>query len=163
MKTLLLMRHAKSSWAEEGLPDHDRPLNSRGKRDAPRMGKLILDQNLVPDRILSSTAKRARKTAQKVAESCGFTREIERIAELYGASPAEWYKVLASLEEPNDRILGIGHNPGVEEFLERLIGDYEPMPTGAVARVELPIQRWADLNPETQGSLIGFWTPKEVE
>lgn len=163
MKTLLLMRHAKSSWDNEDLPDHDRPLNDRGKRDAPRMGKHLLDLNLVPDAIVSSTAKRARRTAKKAAEACGFSKEIVEESELYEASIPEWIRVLSKTQDSNERVLGIGHNPGIEEFLESLIGDYEPMPTASLAQVALPIESWADLNGETRGELIGFWTPKELE
>ncbi|MFG0335704.1 MAG: SixA phosphatase family protein, partial [Maioricimonas sp. JB049] len=83
MKTLLLMRHAKSSWADPSKADHDRPLNARGKRDAPRMGQWLLEQNLVPDRIVSSTARRARKTASRVASGCGYTAEIVHERALY--------------------------------------------------------------------------------
>lgn len=157
------MRHAKSSWSEEGLPDHDRPLSDRGKRDAPRMGKLILDLNLVPHRIISSTAKRARRTARKVAEACGFSNEIMKESQLYEASITDWILVLSNVGDSTDRVLAIGHNPGIEEFLEKLIGDYEPMPTAALAHVALPIDRWAEFNGETQGELIGFWTPKELD
>jgi phosphohistidine phosphatase len=67
MKTLFILRHAKSSWKEQDLPDHDRPLNKRGKKDAPRMGKLLTDEDLIPDLIMSSTAARAKKTAELVA------------------------------------------------------------------------------------------------
>ena len=163
MKTLLLMRHAKSSWEEEGVPDHDRPLNGRGKRDSPRMGKLIRQLDLVPDLVVTSTAKRAKSTAKRVAEACGYAQKIEESAALYGASTPEWVGVLTKIEETNDRVLGIGHNPGVEEFLEMLIGDYEPMPTAALAQVSLPIERWADLVEDTPGELIGLWLPKELD
>ena len=76
MKTLLVLRHAKSSWNDSALKDHERPLNDRGKRDAPRMGQLLNDHKLTPDLIISSTAKRARKTAKKVADSCGYQGEV---------------------------------------------------------------------------------------
>ena len=76
MKTLLLLRHAKSSWNEQDLPDHDRPLNKRSQKDAPRMGKLLKDEDLIPDLIISSTAVRAKKTAGLVAKACKYKRKI---------------------------------------------------------------------------------------
>ena len=85
MKTLLLMRHAKSSWDDPDVADHDRPLNKRGKKDAPRMGQWLAEQGLTPEVIVTSTAKRARKTAELVAESCGCQREPIVLPELYHA------------------------------------------------------------------------------
>ena len=79
MKTLLILRHAKSSWDNLNHSDYDRPLNKRGKRDAPRMGEHIRQQEIVPDLILTSSAKRARKTATKVAKACGYTRKIKTV------------------------------------------------------------------------------------
>ncbi len=77
MKTLLVLRHAKSSWKDSGLADHDRPLNKRGKHDAPRMGTLLAKEDLVPDLIISSSAKRAKSTAEAVAMNCGYDGEIQ--------------------------------------------------------------------------------------
>ncbi|MCA9071607.1 MAG: histidine phosphatase family protein, partial [Planctomycetaceae bacterium] len=94
MKTLFLMRHAKSSWKDESLPDHDRPLNKRGKRDAPRMGQLLLEQGVHPDRWLSSTALRARRTAELLAETLQFAGEIEFRSELYHAEPEQFLSVI---------------------------------------------------------------------
>nr|NIL98123.1 hypothetical protein [Planctomycetales bacterium]NIP70269.1 hypothetical protein [Planctomycetales bacterium] len=89
MKTLLLLRHAKSSWDDSALDDHDRPLNKRGKRDAPRMGQLLVQQDLVPDCILTSTARRARKTAEAVAKACGGVVPLTEMPELYHATAEE--------------------------------------------------------------------------
>ena len=97
MKTLLIMRHAKSSWKEQDLPDHDRPLNKRGKNDAPRMEKLLKDEDLVPDLIMSSTAVRAKKTAELVAKTCKYKGKIVLDRSLYGAEPAAYLKILGGL------------------------------------------------------------------
>ena len=99
MKTLLIMRHAKSSWKEQDLPDHDRPLNKRGKNDAPRMGKLLKDEDLVPDLIMSSTAVRAKKTAELVAKACKYKGKIVLNHSLYGAEPAAYLKILEGLSD----------------------------------------------------------------
>ena len=93
MKTLLLMRHAKSSWKDESRDDHDRPLNERGKKEAPRMGQLLLDQHLLPDLMLSSDAKRCRRTVEKVAAAAGYRGETVLTSELYAAPPVAYLKL----------------------------------------------------------------------
>src|SRR5262245_21239646 len=98
MKTLLLLRHAKSDHADPGLADHARPLNERGKRDAPRVGERLLAAGLVPDAILSSTAKRAKKTAEKAAAACNFKPPLRLVPELYLASPSAILGVVATLD-----------------------------------------------------------------
>lgn len=162
MKTLLLMRHAKSSWKHETLSDHDRPLNKRGQKDAPRMGQLLAERNLVPDRILSSTALRARTTALVAAEQAAFSKTIELRPELYHADPETCIERLQELEDAAQRVLVVGHNPGLEELLEVLTGEEEHLPTAAIAQIELSIAHWRDLNKTTPGRLIELWRPKEL-
>ena len=163
MKTVLIMRHAKSSWKKADVEDHDRPLNKRGKRDAARMGALLREQALTPDLILSSTAKRARKTAEAVAEKSGCKEEAKFLRALYPGGPEEFLRVLRGLPASYERVLVIGHNPGVEEFLDMLTGEGNAMPTAAIAQVKLPIENWTDLGPETEGDLINSWSPKELD
>jgi phosphohistidine phosphatase len=162
MKTLLLMRHAKSSWKDDSLSDHDRPLNGRGKRDAPRMGAWLRSQYLAPDYALTSSAKRALKTAQAVCAACGFQGDLHTLPELYGCGPHEFITALSELPETCARPLIVAHNPGAEIFLERLCGAYETLPTAAIAHIELPISAWPDLEMETQGKLRHCWCPKEL-
>jgi phosphohistidine phosphatase len=162
MITLLIMRHAKSSWEDNGLHDHDRPLNKRGKLNAPRMGRLLRELDLVPDLILTSSARRARDTAAAVADQSGYEGEVQVVNDLY-AAPAEAYlEVLAASDEHHERILVIGHNPGLEELLEMLTGEHEHLPTAAIARVDLDIPRWQSLTDETRGKLVMVWRPKEL-
>jgi phosphohistidine phosphatase len=163
MKTLLILRHAKSSWKEAELADHDRPLSKRGKRDAPRMGKLVRQEELAPDLILSSSAKRAHKTAQAVAEESGYAGEVQIVPELYAAGPEAYLEALHTLDDENSRVMVVGHNPGLEELVETLTGETVTLPTAALAQVALPIQRWQELNDETQGELVKVWTPREQE
>ncbi|MCJ7765816.1 MAG: histidine phosphatase family protein, partial [Thiovulaceae bacterium] len=85
MKTLLILRHAKSSWKEEHLSDHDRPLNKRGRHDAPKMGQLIRKKGLAPQLIICSSAKRARETVERLTEACGYKYELRFSEELYAA------------------------------------------------------------------------------
>jgi phosphohistidine phosphatase len=162
MKTLLILRHAKSSWGDPSLADHDRPLNARGKRDAPRMGQLLVDQDLTPDLIVSSTAKRARKTAAKVAEACGCKQEVELNGRLYHAYTEDYVHVLRKVDDQHQRVLVVGHNPGLEELVSTLSGEYQTMPTAALAHVVIDIDCWNDLRRTTTGRLVSIWLPKEL-
>ena len=162
MKTLLILRHAKSSWKHLELSDYDRPLNSRGKRDAPRMGKYLRQQGLIPDRILTSSAKRARKTANKVAKSCGYTRKVKKIAAFYEAVPGVYFETLQALPDKYQRVMVVGHNPTMEQLVNYLTGHIEQMPTAALAHIDLPIQQWEALDLDTKGILVNLWTPKTL-
>ena len=164
MPTLLLMRHAKSDWSEASCPDHDRPLNPRGKRDAPRMGRWLAGQSLIPDRILASSAKRARKTAERVVSGLQVAVPIETREDLYHATADHWLSVLRELPRDANCILCIGHNPGLEALLERLTGHYERLPTSAVACLALDGDDWSLIASAPDGlTLRCVWRPKEIE
>jgi phosphohistidine phosphatase len=163
MKTLLILRHAKSNWDDPNLPDHDRPLTERGKRDAVRIGLLLLERNLVPDLIISSTAKRARKTATKVAKTCGYAEEVQTTGRLYEAYPSQFIKVLREVDDRCNIVLMVAHNPGLEELVQHLTGQRETMPTAALAEVSLDIDRWQNLAIPPGGRLVQVWRPKQIE
>lgn len=163
MKTLLILRHAKSSWEDASLEDHDRPLNPRGARDAPRMGRWIVERNLVPDRILSSTAVRALSTAELAAAEFDGSVEIITTRDLYLASPHTYLEVLAGSGDPAERVMVVGHNPGITALVTRLTSVCEEMPTAALAAVELDIEAWERIVEEDRGRLLGFWRPKELD
>jgi phosphohistidine phosphatase len=163
VKTLLLLRHAKSSWKDSDLDDHDRPLNKRGKRDAPRMGRLLVDEHLLPDLIVASTAKRARRTAEHVIAESGYRGETRLTGALYMAGPDELRAVVAALPEPLPRVLLIGHNPGLEGLLESLVGNYAPLSTAALAHVELDVETWSQVADQTPARLVKVWQPRELD
>jgi len=163
MKTLLILRHAKSSWSNPGLADIDRPLNQRGKRDAPRIGLLLRDQDLVPDIIICSPAKRARKTAQAVSDECGYEGKIEIEDEFYPGDPSTFIEILTTIPDQVDSALIIGHNPGLEELLDVLTEESARMPTSALADISLPIDRWTELGEDTLGTLVNLWRVKELK
>jgi phosphohistidine phosphatase len=163
MKTLLLLRHAKSSWKHADLEDHDRPLNKRGKRDAPRMGQLLKDEQLLPEFIASSSARRARSTAEHVIRESGYRGETRITGELYDAPRDKLREFVAGLPEPVARVLLIGHNPGLEELLESLLGSYQPLTSAALAQLELDIESWRDLTEGLQARLVRVWQPRELE
>ena len=162
MKTLLILRHAKSSWNNANLTDHERPLNKRGKADAPRMGKLLADEELTPDLIITSSAERALTTAEQVALASGYEAEIIVTRELYHADPEDYLEVLREKAGSNERVMVVGHNPGMEALVEELTGSYELMPTAALAQVKLPIASWGELVEGVVGELVGVWRPKEL-
>ena len=155
MKLLLLMRHARAGRASPGLPDHDRPLDERGRRDATAVGRLLLREGLLPDRVLSSTAVRAYATAERVADGCGYEGEIRTSRELYLADCLELLGVLQELESSSyPRALIVAHNPGVEQLVHLLTRDSRPMPPAALALIRLSIDGWEQLQPTTRGQLI---------
>ena len=161
MKTLLLLRHAKSSWKDAARADHDRPLNKRGKAEALRVGQWLRQQSLVPDLILASTAKRARRTAERVAEASGYAGEVQREADLYPGDPEDYLDALQGVADEYDCVLVVGHNPGLEEFLELLTRSQELMPTAALAHISLPIEHWQQLTSMTKGLLVNLWRPRD--
>lgn len=163
MKILLVLRHGKSSWANAGLADHDRPLNDRGNRDVPRIGRLLLEEGLTPDLIISSTAKRARKTASLVAKNCDYAREVEQSADLYLAGPSSYFDVLRNVDDGFETVLVVGHNPGLEDLVHQMGGEFRRMPTAALAHLEVEIDSWANLSSDAKCKLRNLWRPKELE
>ncbi len=160
MKTLLLLRHAKSSWDESGLADIDRPLNKRGKRDAPRIGFLLREEGIVPDLILCSPALRARKTAEAVVENSGYEGEIEIQDSFYPGQTADFLDVISHLPDEYQSVLVVGHNPALEELLTSSTDESVTLPTAALAQVSLPIQSWRGFTEETTGNLVNLWLVK---
>jgi phosphohistidine phosphatase len=130
MKWVLLLRHAKSSWKNPDLADHDRPLNKRGKHDAPLMGRLLKREDI----IISSTATRARATAEAVAKA--YKGEIVLNKSLYAAGPEAYLGVIHDLSDEGVRVLIFGHNPGLEELVELLTGEIQLMPTVITAKAK---------------------------
>ncbi len=163
MKTLYLLRHAKSSWKDIQISDHDRPLNSRGKRDAPRMGKLMKSLSLNPDLILSSTAVRARKTAELVSKASQLECPVELREELYHASVIDYYDILHTLYYDENSLMIIGHNPGMEDFLYSMTAQTDPMKTATLAEIAIPVATWKDFLQETPGILKNIWYPKDID
>lgn len=162
MKTLLILRHAKSDWSNSKLSDHDRPLNHRGKYDAPRMGAWLKQQEMVPELIISSTAERALTTAEMVAQAFDFDGELRTTRDFYLAGPPAYIETLNELPDSYARVMIVGHNPGMEELLSLLTDQDRPLTTANVAVVELPIDSWADLTIFSEGRLKHHWRPKDL-
>ena len=160
MKRLLVLRHAKSSWADNSLDDWQRPLNDRGRRDAPRVGQWLRDHALVPDLIVTSDAVRARETAAAVAKAAGYPREIVVEPALYHATPADAIEVIRSVGDQAARtLLLVGHNPGLEDLVSRLSGEHHDMVTAAIVELTVRIDRWSDLDLTITASMASSWQP----
>jgi phosphohistidine phosphatase len=164
MKTLMLLRHAKSSWKDADVPDHDRPLNKRGKKTAPQMGRLLSTESLVPDLILSSTAVRARETAKAVAKAASYKGPTELLESLYLATAGKLLSEAQShTPDSVGRLLLVGHNPGMEDLVEILSGKREAFPTAALAVFEVGIDQWGALELGVETKLVKVYRPKEIE
>ena len=161
MKTLLLLRHAKSSWDHPSMRDFDRPLADRGKRDAPRIGRALKEREPVPDLIISSPAARARETVEAVIKSAGLTASLQFDESIYDASLAELMRLVRGLPDQTSCVLMVGHNPGFEGLVNRLTGASERMPTAALASIEFQVDHWQDVE-DGQGKLLSVLTPRQL-
>jgi phosphohistidine phosphatase len=156
MKRLYVLRHAKSSWDEPGLADHDRPLSGRGRRAADAIGRHLRAEGIEPELVLCSSSARTRETLARV----GLEGEVER--ELYGASAGELIARLREVPGGIASVLVLGHNPGMEELTLALAdAPHDKYPTGALATVELDIGDWSAIIPGC-GRLIDFVRPREL-
>jgi len=161
-KTLLIMRHAKSSWSNPGLSDHERPLNNRGLRDAPKMARFIESLKLAPEMLVSSTAKRAKSTARLFVENCDeINCEVVTTEELYHAPASAYLNCAGEFADSIQTALLVGHNPGMEHLIELLAGEYERMPTAAIAHVVFDADSWKDIAVEN-GIVRSVWRPKDI-
>ncbi|QDU80186.1 phosphohistidine phosphatase [Polystyrenella longa] len=163
MKTLLLMRHSKSSWDNPADQDIERPLNSRGKREATLMGKHLVNEGLEPDMIVCSNAKRARRTAEKVIKAMDWNGPLEVNPDLYFSSVISYVDVLNQQLDKHDRVLLIGHNPIIEDFLSTFTGGWREAKTSTVAQLKIDIKSWSDLSHNTKARLKNFWIPAMLE
>ncbi len=162
MKKLILMRHAKSSWDHPTLSDHQRPLNKRGRRDAPRMGAFLKGQGVEIDAILCSTAQRTRETLALFLEEFSFEREPQFLEQLYDADLRDYLDILSKLSDDLESAMLIGHNPTMSGALEFFTDSYEPFPTTAIAYIEFDIESWDALIENYEGKLLGYWIPKGI-
>ena len=163
MKTLLVMRHAKSDWGATFQSDHDRPLARRGIKAARRIGRFLTDADMAPDLIISSTATRALSTARLATEAGEWTCEIVTTDDLYASSPERVLEVVGGVENSFERLLITGHEPIWSSLVTWLIGGGRVrMPTAAVACLDLPHGDWGDLAPASC-ELRWFITPKMLK
>ena len=149
MKTLFLVRHAKSSRDDPALPDKERPLNDRGMRDAPRMGERLAKQDVKPDLIVSSPALRALATAEIIAKKLDYkVKDIVVDERLYAAAPDDLLEVIHELGDKPKRVMLFGHNPELAELAHRLSTKITDMPTCAVAGFSFDTKSWSNVGKQ---------------
>ena len=162
-KTLIIMRHAKSSWDDPGLADYDRPLNERGLRDAPRMAQWLSDAKLIPDQVIASAACRASQTASIVANELALESDILETRDLYLSGYDTYLEQVSYLPNYVETVLVIGHNPTMESLVYLLSGESVSMPTAAIAVIQLPIDTWSDQVTAGSANLVKHVFPKSLE
>ena len=146
MKTLLVLRHGKSSWADESLADHDRPLKKRGRRGAKSIGNQLREARLIPDLVISSTARRARATARRAMAASGAEIPLQLTRDLYAAGPRSYLEELGRRAgDEHAAVMVVGHNPGLEELVAVLTGEPTVLKTAYLAVISLDVESWADL------------------
>ena len=162
-KELLLVRHAKSSWDDPYLDDHDRPLNDRGLRNAPEMGKRIQGSGIRPDASISSTALRAMTTAEILAEQVDFPKDqIQRRKDLYHASASELQEFIAGLDDAIGSAILFGHNPGMTSLVANLYGlPIDNLPTCGVVHLQFNDNTWSAVSSASPARAY-FDFPKNV-
>jgi phosphohistidine phosphatase len=161
MKTLVLIRHAKSSWDDSTLLDQDRPLNDRGRRDAPKMGERLAKRDVKPDLILSSPAVRALRTAEIIARKVDYRRKDIVVNErLYAVEADDLLDVIHQLGDKVERVMLFGHNPELTELAHRLSGEITDMPTCAVAEFKFDAKSWSNIG-KTKPAKVALDYPKK--
>jgi phosphohistidine phosphatase len=163
MKNIIFVRHAKSSWKDLSLADEDRPLNGRGKQDAPVMGMRLKERDIHPEILLSSTAKRARSTAKKIAKGIGFPKSsIQLESGLYHAGTSEILRIVHRLPNDSHQVMLFGHNPGFTGCVNDLSGSsIYNIPTCGIASINFDVENWDEVRPNG-GVLLFFDYPKKL-
>lgn len=167
MKTLILLRHAKSDWSSGIQRDHDRPLNRRGERAASTVGRFLAAIGEVPDGVISSSAVRARSTAELAIEAGGWDRSLEVTDELYDTTPESALAVARGTSEAHSSLLLAGHEPTWSELAGRLVGAPPHgatvrMVTACMVRIDFPVERWRDIG-FGRGTLMWLIPPKLLQ
>ncbi|MBN9483290.1 MAG: histidine phosphatase family protein [Bacteroidetes bacterium] len=164
-RTLVMIRHAKSSWANPLQSDFERPLNDRGEKDAPMMGEELKKRKLVPDLIISSTAKRAKQTAKKIAAAVGYDEaNIRWYEKLYHCIPSVFEEVLYEVQDNVKTVYIVAHNPGITEFVNELSDEFyiDNMPTCAVAGIRFEADQWNEFH-RIKKEVFLFEYPKNIK
>lgn len=161
MKTLFVMRHGKARRDIPEQSDFERPLTSYGLTAAPFMGRMIYENNLQPNLIVSSPAKRAKQTAILVKETAGIETKIQYSEKLYEASPATLLSVVSDIQCQHKSALLIGHNPGIEGFIRILTNETQRMATSSIAKIVLNINQWSEISQDC-GFLELLMRPRDL-
>jgi len=162
MKTLFLLRHAKSSWKDETLADFERPLNRRGKRAAETMGDYFRSEGIVPELIVCSPAVRARETLELVSKAAKWSTEVRYDQRIYEASGMRLAEIVSQIDNDRKTAMLVGHNPGMEELLLLLTAESVEIPTGTCAKIAVKAGKWANA-VDKRATLEWLVKPRELE
>jgi phosphohistidine phosphatase len=168
MKTLYVLRHAKSDWGDESLPDFDRPLNHRGNKAAKAIGHEMAARRIHPDLVITSPAVRAKETVERMLHGYGEDLPVTEDRRIYEAATGALIEVVRNAPEDADRLMMVGHNPGLQELVVALSEPSalreeagQKFPTGALAEIRFSIDRWSELAPGT-GQLEDLIKPRDL-
>ena len=162
MKKLFIIRHAKSDWNNLSLKDFNRPLNKRGFKNAPFMGQVLKDMDVMPDLILSSPAIRAITTARLISNEIVYKKEIQTNKKIYEASLETLDNIVHSIDDKYETVFLVGHNPSVSFLAFNLCGLNEDIPTCAVIQIDFDTNTWADISLDNS-KLISYDYPKKYK
>ncbi|MBU1658438.1 histidine phosphatase family protein [bacterium] len=160
MKKLYIIRHAKSDWEDLSLSDFERPLNKRGKKNAPFMSKILKQKGVLPDAILSSPALRAKTTAQLFAKGIDFKKNIIYKENMYEADTGQLREILMMLSDADNKVFLFGHNPGFNMLVESFVNFHENIPTCGIVEIAFECKKWSQINA-SNAKLISFDYPKK--
>lgn len=160
MKKLVIIRHAKSDWDNSLLDDFDRPLNKRGLSDATLMGKILKEKKILPNSIISSPAKRAITTAEIIAKEVGYGKIITPNQYIYEAYVNTLQEIISYIQDSNDVIFLVGHNPGVSALAYMLSDMKESIPTCTTVEIDFDCDSWMDVSKENS-TLVSYDFPKK--
>lgn len=164
-RTLVMIRHAKSSWANPLQSDYERPLNERGQHDAPMMGERLKRQNILPDLVIASPAKRAKQTAKKIAAAIGYDEDkIQWQEKLYHCIPSVFEEVLHEVGDDVKTVFIVAHNPGITEFANEVSAKFkiDNMPTCAVVGIEFETDQWNEFTNASKKVFLFDYPKKEA-
>ena len=160
MKNLYLIRHAKSDWDDESKSDFERGLNRRGEKAIFTMADALKEKKIIPDLILSSSAKRAKLTAEGLAKNTGYKGKIKYIDALYMAAPLQVISIIEEINDKYNNVFIVGHNPETTELTDLIVDDYiDNVPTLGIVALNVPIKHWKKFKPE-KAKLDFFIYPK---
>ncbi|WP_373070568.1 histidine phosphatase family protein [Sulfurimonas sp.] len=160
MKRLYIIRHAKSSWSDMGIDDFDRGLNKRGRLDAPMMALRLKDRGVIPDVILSSSAKRAKKTAKIIADVIGFSKKVKFEDSLYDVLPSKLHSKIKKIKNKHNTAFVIGHNPELNMLASDYIGFNENIVTCGILEIEFECDKWGEIGSEN-AKFVSYDYPKK--
>ena len=168
MKTLYVLRHAKSDWGDESLRDFDRPLNPRGRKAAKAVGRAMRDRGIHPDLVIVSPAVRAKQTVGRVLDGYGRDLPVHEDRRIYEAATETLIEVITHAPDDAERLMLVGHNPGFQDLIVALAQDSglrgevaTGFPTAALAEIRFPIESWSEIAPDS-GQLDGVIKPRDL-